>query len=104
MPRARSSGNIAVSRDHSPRVRSVGPARNAASPMYGVTLAWMKSRTSIRSCQRAPAKACHGSAGMPPVSVWIGSMVVLTVSSSPHLTHDARQSFCSSFKLIASTG
>ena len=36
MPRARSSGNIAVSFAQTPVVRAVGPARKPSSPVYGV--------------------------------------------------------------------
>ena len=72
---------MALSRAHSARVRSVGPARNAASPQYGVTLAWMKSRTSIRSSQRPPMKSCHGPAGTPVPSVRIDSMVAVMISA-----------------------
>jgi hypothetical protein len=35
-PLARSAGNISLSVAQTPVVRSVGPARNAESPVYGV--------------------------------------------------------------------
>src|SRR6266536_3027250 len=113
MPRACSSGNIAVSRDHSARVRSVGPARNAVSPVYGVTLAWMKSRTSIRSVQRPAVKPCHGLAGMLAVPVRGDAVVALTISPSSHWrpdgarttvrAHDARRLFLFSSRTYRGT-
>jgi len=80
-PVMRSSGNISERMPHTRAVRSVGPARKEASPSYRVTLRWMKSRTSIRSCQGPGVKPRQAKEGVSVCSM-VGMAMCRSLSAA----------------------